>query len=878
MKVCLKLYNELINHNKRKIILIAQYLLSFVLASFAMICILLSSHLIEKEHYIFIIGDSLEQYVGDIRMLARSVLNNESFFFQFSSSMGLASILPVALEGLSPFNLLFILFYRADVAIVAPIVIVLKTGLIGACFFFYSKKVLKANSFSALLTSVFYSLCAFSVIYGTISFFWLDALYIIPLCSIAINKAVYEKRNGLLIFTFSYALISQFYMGYLIGIFGCIYYILLIIFGNHRFGKGEIINNFFRFLLSSIISLLIAAIVWVPVIFFLLKYNVSDRTSFNGFSIDLLTVFNNFFWGEMQDLRFAPYIYCGIPCLLLFPFYFINGKIDRKEKLVYGILFIVYLLGFIFNPLYQLFHGFDAPDSFNYRFSFILSFIVCSITCKQISQINRIKNNYLLLWVIGLILLYIFIQRIQSITIGALSANDRNGLFINIAFILVWIIMYYLYNRFHNRKGIHFILVIIILIAFIETVSNGYKTLTAHNIVEDNGVLKNDYKEWKAEYAEMLGLIESDNNDFYRVVVFDDLIHNSDTYWGYNGVSDFCTAENQQLRNTMSSLGLYTSPRSTYSTGVTPVTEMVLSVKYIARMKWEENQDSDKKVELVTNEYWLPIGYMANKEVLSDFPFGQNVFENQNELIYSLTGVDGVFKPVDMNQVEVRGDGLFLSANNEIAGKPNCSMTFIVDEASEPVFLQIEPKDNDIAGLYYDHFDNMTCSVDTLPNISFSAQLNSFKEKKYISLWSDELFGGSFSTAGIHLYELDEDKMNRAYNSLNSNTLWVEEFRNGYIKGKIKVDNTEKVLMTSIPLVEGWKAKINGKDVKPIAAVNNTFMTFSFAEKGEYTVELVYSCPGMRLGIILSAVGFLLLGVYSVIIYKNRKTKESINA
>ena len=308
--------------------------------------------------------------------------------------------------------------------------------MIGASFHLFARKICKTDVFWATIFSLFYSMSAFPVLYGTVYIFWLDVLYIIPISAIAVNKALYEKKSSLLTIVFSYIFITQFYMGYLTGIFGFLYYFILLFTNHDKFKKKEIIHSVIRFAISAVNAILIAGFVWIPVLVFLLKYNPSDRTAFSDPQIGLLEVVNNLFWGEVQTAGWAPYIYCGIPCLLLLMLFFLNRKILIRDKIEYGVFLLFFVLGCFLIPLYRLLHGFDAPDSYNYRFSFIISFIVCAIACKQIAYISDIKKKYLCIWVVFLMAIYLLEGRLERFEIGDASSNTGSKLIVNLVMMI----------------------------------------------------------------------------------------------------------------------------------------------------------------------------------------------------------------------------------------------------------------------------------------------------------------------------------------------------------------------------------------------------------------------------------------------------------
>jgi len=850
------------------------WLISLILSMGVMYLLLLFTKMAGNGEYLLLRGDGFKQFMGDIRMVTRSIINHENPLYQFCVSMGFSAVLPIALEVINPFNLLYLVFHRADFNLITIVLVLLKASAIGVSFHVFVRKVFKTTPFWAIVFSLFYTMSAFPVVYGTVYVFWLDVLYVIPLCALAVHKALYEKKVFLITIVFSYIFITQFYMGYLTGIFALAYYLLLLFTDRKNFIKKEVIRAIGRLVFSGVCAVMISAVVWVPVLMFLLKYNPSDRTAFSNPGINILEVLNNLFWGEVQTTDRAPYIYCGIPCLLLLPMFFLNKKIVLFEKLTYGILILFYVLGCFVTPLYRLLHAFDAPDSYNYRFSFMLSFLVCVVACRQIEYLKDIQKKYLIIWVIFLAVFYLLEGKLEKFEIGSYSANTGLHFYINLLFILAWIFILYVYSR-KTRLGITLALILTV----IETISNGYICLNAYGVMTRSGVLKAEYTKWENEYRAVLDYVEGSNDtkkSFYRMVAFDDYLHNSDSCFGYNGISDFCTGENENLRHLMEDMGLYTSKALTFATGMTPSLEMLLSVKYEVYLNINSD-DVNKKgnLEINENEYYLPVGYMVNRETLNEIPMGLNAFENQNTLIQTLSGVGEIYEPVPEDHIEIVEDGLSLSGDKRSITKEYSDGTLVVmvrDESS-PVYIQVEQEKQFVQGIFFTPFENMACYTDSFASFPYTAKMSDYGNSgKYVSMWSDDAFNGSLSITGVNIYRLNEDKLQEAYTVLNQNVLNVEEWENGYLKGNIDVTDSEKVFLINIPIVDGWKAYVDGKEVELLSGINGTFMTIDLPRKGHYEIELKYECPGLKIGILVSLVGLILLGL-SIFLEKVRSKK-----
>ena len=105
-----------------------------------------------------------------------------------------------------------------------------------------------------------------------------------------------------------------------------------------------------------------------------------------------------------------------------------------------------------------------------------------------------------------------------------------------------------------------------------------------------------------------------------------------------------------------------------------------------------------------------------------------------------------------------------------------------------------------------------------------------------------------------------EDKIN----ALRENSLKNVKIDTNRITGDITLDN-EKLLCLNIPFSEGWKLKVDGKEssLKKVNYMNSGVILKS----GKHKIELKYCTPGVKVGLILTIAGILILLII-IIAYK----------
>lgn len=107
---------------------------------------------------------------------------------------------------------------------------------------------------------------------------------------------------------------------------------------------------------------------------------------------------------------------------------------------------------------------------------------------------------------------------------------------------------------------------------------------------------------------------------------------------------------------------------------------------------------------------------------------------------------------------------------------------------------------------------------------------------------------------------------------LSSDILENEKLGINKVCGDISVD-TDKVLYMSIPFCEGWTAYVDGEKTELFQG--NTMGIAIKLKAGEHKIVLKYFTPGLKVGIVLSGIGFILF-VVSLVYEKQRDKRDAI--
>lgn len=832
-----------------------------VLAGLGMYIILSVCNYLSAGKYIILDSDYLQQYIPYIKMFIRDLFNGESVWFSWNTSMGMNTSLINAYYVYSPFNLLYLVFWTVDENIITAAIIILKISLCAYMFQLFLKRVMKCAGVESIFFSIMYALSSYVVIYGYLLNSWLEGAYMLPLICVLIYELNDSKSYLKLILAYAYIFITQFYFAYIVGVFSFLFWVLLL-FLREKNTINTIIRKVIYYFGSVILAVGISAIVILPTAYFLIYNSAEDATSFSQIATQFYDLFFVSFWGNViiMDNK-VPAIYCGLLVMILLPWYFLNKEIEKKEKILYGILIIFLFLTMLLNPLFQFMHAFDAPDCFNFRQAFLLVFLLCAVACKQFTYYDKFNIKYMSILVFVYIVVYAILQKVDMTD----PYNKDMRLIVNVILLGGWLGIWFLHKK-KNNNMLTVVLVVLILLA--EMCGNGWYVIRASDCIRDES-----FATWRTEITNATEEVAQDEG-FYRCNYDASLVVNSDSWFGYNGLGDFSSAENYNLRQTMKYLGLATTTRKTDNFGVTQPVETILGVKYHVNLPSPHYiYESDRNYTITENPYHLQIGYMVEEDVIDySFPYYDS-FGNINSLLSTMSGVDAeCFVPYG-NSVMVKREQAEIEHTDEYILISYDPETY--DYGKITYFI---PKEDVVLPVYMQFVNEVSMSYRESPYIVLGTE-NIARQKGYLTVpyikpmveeedqYTVSIVMTSDTTSSYYyraavFYEYHERALQQIYNELSQAQLEVVEYADGYVKGNINVSEDKTLLFTSIPYDENWKVWVDGKEAETLAVIENTFLAVQL-EPGYHDVEFEFVVPGVKLGLMISG---LSIGIFAVLV------------
>lgn len=851
--------------------------ISAALAMFGMYMIMSYCNFLPGDKYIIMDSDMIEQYVPYIKMFLRDLMNGESIWFSWNTSLGMNTSLVNAYYVLSPFNLLYLIFWNADENLISFIIIILKIGLTSFTFHIFLNRVVKREGVETILFSLMYSLSTYMVLYGHMYNSWLEGMFMLPLICTFIYELDTKKGSFLkLILAYAYMFVTQFYFAYMVGVFSFVFWLLLMVLREKQ-KTSVYIYRIIKYAGCVILAVGLSAVILWPTYVFLVSNAALDATTFEPLTIRPFHFLYTLMWGaRIPFTNEYPALYCGWLVLILVPAYFMNKEISKKEKVGAAFLLFVMILTMFFDPLYQFMHAFDAPDHLNFRHVFLFVFIVCAIGCRQLSFYKKMSEKQVAVIAVIMAALGLVCTRLSKDQSAYLNVRILMNLLIPAA----WFGLWYLINRKEKDRVV--LAFVSVILAVVELCGNGWFA-----IYEPTARAKVEYECWKEGITSAVEEMNQDDG-FYRSYYLNDMCDNSDSWFGYNGVADFCSAENYYVRQAVRYVGMYNTTRKIAPYGITQPVEMLLGIKYIMNGPLPSFEyGEDNQYEITENPYYLGVGFMVEDDILSYEYNSYVIYENVNSLMSAITGEDvecfvpyngSVMVEREQAQINPGDDGIVISYNADEYGYGMITYYIPKEDVSYPVYTQFV---NDFSigapdsPYIYKGEENNVFQFGLL-SIQYAKLMVEEEDRYEVNIVMNDTTADAWIYKNAVFYEYHEEVMSRVYDSLKDGRMEVTEYADGYLKGNVTVSEDKTVLFTSIPYDIGWTVKVDGEIAEPQYVVEAAFIALEL-EPGYHELEFEYEAPGVKEGMIVSGVsGGLYVALIALYFIMNRRKKCDI--
>lgn len=771
----------------------------------------------------------------------------------------------------SPFSFIVWLFPRAAITEGLLTMLLVKAAVGGLCCAFFLKKHRGYSDITVILFSVMYALSGYFAAHS-INPMWLDGMMALPLVVIGIEHVCDKKRFLLYTLSLVYVFVSNYYIGYMVGIFSALYFTYYIVSGRTSEPSAKGVGmSVVTFGASSLAAVFMSCWVIVPVYKSLemgkLGFGNPDYTPTENFNISDILI--KLFPGAFDTIRPEgfPMIYCGMLTLIFAVIYFTQREIHLRQRVSGGVLMGLILLSMYIKPVDMMWHGGRVPVWMPYRYAFIFAFLLMMFGAEAFENIKRVKlKSFGAVFAVLLAVLLI-------VDHYAGSEHFNTTLIIVIPLIILSVITGALvfYKKFRRFRSMKITLLVLIC-----------AELLVNNIITFNRMDKDIYYSSRKSYLgdipetrELVNEVKALDSSFYRMEKTYHRCVNDPLAVGMYGMSHSTSTFNVNAIKLAKTLGFGAREHYSRYDGATPLTDDILGIKYIFSKRellsqYDEILDvsGDSSIKVYINDDALGFAYLADAGIIGAEIADDSPFSAQERLAARLSGdVNKIYLPVNDYAVDLvnlnAGSTVdqHLSYTKRLKDEDAYVYYDILTPYSGRVYMYLptnyerecELSVNGEFVKYY--FENENHSIAYLGEFS---EYESFKVS--LKLLRDDLYYEQ-----PMFFCLDDNALARfgeKMRSMNESTV-VERTGKASLSITVNAEN-DCALFTSIPIEEGWTATIDGKSVDILSTANSTLMCLN-VPSGQHTIELSFFPAGMKTGLILTAGGAVLFASMIVI-------------
>lgn len=801
------------------------YLISFIIPVVAMILIFIFRGIFPFGKETFLRTDMYHQYAPFFSEFQYKLHHGGSLLYSWDVGLGINFSALFAYYLASPLNWLLLLCPKGLILEFMTYMIVVKIGLAGVAMCWYLRRRFPEQTLGCCLIAILYALSGYISAYSW-NLMWLDCIILFPLIMLGLERLVRGESAMLYVIALGLSILSNYYISIMTCIFMVIYFICLNVL--EGIGNARVVGlRVLRFGLYSLIAGGLAAVTLLPEIY-ALQMTASSDFNFPQTATQYFTIIDMFarqmpFVETEQGLDHWPNIYAGALVFLLLPLYFMNRKIELREKIVNALLLVFFYLSFSVNILNFIWHGFHYPNSLPCRQSFIYIFLIL-VLCyeawlhRAASSAKEVNASF------GMAIAFLLVaQKVVTDDAIHFSVFYLSGLFV---------LLYYcfLYTERTRMKRAHqwtaiAMLVIVSVEATLNMAVTSVTTTSRTAYVSDN-----------KDVEKLVQAVRAEDDSFYRFEKITRKTKDDGAWMNFPSVSLFSSTAYAHCSDFFKRMGMESSTNAYSITGSTPLMNMLMSVKY--GIYSEEPQAPGERglsyiassgvTSIYQTEFALPLGYMLSEAALEAWDthagtpaLAQNSLCEALDCAPVMSSVLGEFYDSDYSFTADQAGEYYAYVNN--AAVKQVTANFGYTEKS---------------------FNNV--------DRGFLLELGYLEAGDTVTLHS-KTEGQSVSA---DVYRFDYNALRELQDVLQDESLELTSWKDTKLSGTITTEQGG-VMMTSIPYDPGWKVYVDGVETE-ITEVKDTFLGVELTP-GTHTIELRFMPQGLVLGGLITALSLAML-------------------
>lgn len=833
------------------------------------------------------------QYVYFFEQLRRIITEGGSFLYSFGRALGGEFMGIYAYYLASPLSYIVAIFPKENITEALFLIILIKCGLCGLTFGIYTECTRKIGRTETVMFSSMYALCAFCVVMQH-NIMWTDCIFLLPLVMLGIRRMISKGKTPLYVLTLALAVLSNFYIGYMMCIFSAVYffyaYFSMTDKERNPFGvKAHFTKSALRMFFSSITAAAIAAVIIIPTLYSLSlgKSTFSDPSFELKQKFDFADALTKLYFGSYDTVRpeGLPFLFTSMLTLITAPLYFFSKKVPLREKIASGILVLVFTASMNLSTVDIFWHGMQKPNWLNYRYAFMLVFFFILFSSKALEDIHNIGIKPVAVCFAFAVLTLFFLQKQEYENLP-----DLASVWASVGFLAVYlaILKFRASDKARIRETASAVLIIVVCF---ELFSSGlYNFYALDNDVSYSSRV--GYRTYIDKMQTAADDIKSADNSFYRTEITSHRKTNDNMALGTYGLSGSTSTLNAETIKFLNRMGFASKSHWSKYLGQTPVSDSLLGVKYII---YETDEDvpslyktlkvyGNDGIQTVNNPYALPVAFGVSDKYLS-CPFTDDTatpspLDKLDLLVGYMTGTEsdvGIFE--DITEYNSYSENITKKSTAdhikyEKTDKNSDAYVSFVFEAPKDgaIYCYFPSSYMRECNLYVNgtkigtYFGNETYRTVCLGTFTEGDGVNVRLELK-----KDEVY---LKEGCAYFKVFNEEKFTECFGTLSECKLNVGDYTDDTIEGKITVKEGFETVFTSIAYDKEWKVYCDGESVETSKTLD-ALLTFTLPE-GEHTVVMKYRPRSVVVGGAVSICGisaFVLLTVADYLLSKKAKSR-----
>ncbi|KAA9300545.1 MULTISPECIES: YfhO family protein [Aerococcus] len=828
-------------------------ILSFLLALLVQVAIYYRLDITPFGDQSLLVTDMNGQYVAYFAYLKNALLGQDSLLYSFSKTMSGNMIGLTNYYLLSPFNLVFLFFPLQAFPLAITVVTSLKLATASAAMTWLLTK-RKLQAWAALALGLAYGLSAYLMAYQQ-NIMWLEACILFPFLIFALDRLFKEDKWQAYTLVLALALLNNYYMGAILCLFSLIYFICWCLSAFTCPGSWQAIKRAFKaFVPASLLAGAMACLTLIPSLLSLQGgkagfdpsqlVDFHSQFSFLDFSSKL--VIGAFQAGDTKSGLaniFVPSLILLVSLAGLF-----NPAMSRAKKVRGGLLLLSLYLSMKFFNLNLIWHGFNEPTWFPFRYSFLFSGLLVLMAGEEL------KARHFSLWCYGLAfaLLTGLAWRIGQAHYPYLGRTD---ILTSLACLGLGLVLLSARNLLRQPSSQQvFGLGLVLLVAY-ETFTNGYYTLNKMGYQPAQA-----FSQFVSRYQAPIQDLKAKHPGPYRLEKNQHYANNDPLLLNYPGLSHYSSNERAEVIEVMGKLGFHDNGNwARFAYGSTLAANQWMGLRYLLSdhpllgLSLGQKQGD---LYLYENPLAFPLAY----EITPDRSFRNpsQSFAFQNELFAYTTGLEDYYQPLAANALTVRLENVRASESkgqirySRLDPKKPGRIHYQIRKSPDQIVnyqFQAKPVGPGLE-IYHDQvFSHINLGKKN--HTLHSYDQNTDRVDITVSFHEDKL-----ADPQPNFYLSSRQQTQEMAQVAQANALTIEDFSPTAIRGRTKGQAQGSRLFFSLPYDKGWHAFVDGR-YTPVHREAQYFLGLDLGP-GPHQVQLIFIPRGLILGGAISLVSIFI--------------------